>query len=85
MVTFREEVIELLANKVLELYPNTDPSTLNADTRFKEDLGIKSSDIVKITAALEDEYDVEVAFMAFNRCVTFGAAADYMSEITGIE
>lgn len=85
MVTFREEVIELLVGKVKKLRPDIDAAALNAETRFKDDLGMKSSEIVKITVALEDEYDVEVPFMAFNRCVTFGDAADYMSEITGIE
>lgn len=85
MVTFREEVIELLSNKVMSLRPDIDPAMLNANTRFTEDLGMKSSEIVKVTVALEDEYDVEVPFMAFKRCATFGAAADYMSEITGIE
>ena len=82
-MSFREEVIELLINTVVDLL-GVDASTLNANTRFKEDLGCKSSNIVQITIALEDEYDVEVPFMAFNRCATFGDAADYMSELTGI-
>ena len=82
-MSFREEVIELLINTVVDLL-GVDASTLNANTRFKEDLGCKSSNIVQITIALEDEYDVEVPFMAFNRCATLGDAADYMSELTGI-
>lgn len=81
---FKEEVIELLIKKAAALY-GLDPDTLNGDTRFKEDLGCKSSDIVKFTVALEDEYDVEVPFMAFNRNKTFAEAADYMSELLGIE
>lgn len=83
-MSFRDEVIELLCKKAADLF-GLDASTLGADTRFKEDLGCKSADIVKFTVALEDEYDVEVPFMAFNRNATFGEAADYMSELTGIE
>lgn len=82
-MSFREEVIELLIKTVSDLL-GVDAATLNENTRFKEDLGCKSNNIVQITVALEDEYDVEVPFMAFNRCATFGDAADYMSELTGI-
>ena len=82
-MSFREEVIELLINTVVDLL-GVDASGLNENTRFKEDLGCKSVNIVQITVALENEYDVEVPYMAFNRCVTFGDAADYMSELTGI-
>lgn len=80
---FIEEVVELLANKAAELF-NADPSALNAETRFKEDLGCKSIDIVKFSAALEDEYDVEVPFMALNRCVTFADAAALVADALGI-
>ena len=83
-MTFREEVIELLIQKAANMF-GLDPVTLSGATRFVEDLGCKSSDIVKFTVALEDEYDVEVPYMAFKRNETFAAAADYMSELTGIE
>lgn len=82
-MTFKEEVIDLLSKKAAALF-GVDASTLGENTNFKEDLKCKSADIVKFTVALEDEYDVEVPFMAFNRCKTFGEAADYMSDITGI-
>lgn len=82
-MTYKEEVIELLSKKAAALF-GVDASTLGESTSFKEDLKCKSADIVKFTVALEDEYDVEVPFMAFNRCKTFGEAADYVSEITGI-
>ena len=83
-MSFRKEVIEILAKKAADIY-GIDASTLSAETRFEEDLKAKSGDIVMFTVALEDEYDVEVPYMAFRRCKTFGEAADYISEITGIE
>jgi len=83
-MSFRNEVIELLINAAVRIM-HVDGAALSAETRFTEDLKAKSTDIVKFTVALEDEYDVEVPFMAFRRCKTFGDAADYISELTGIE
>lgn len=83
-MSFREEVIQLLIDTAVRIL-GADASALSADTNFAKDLGAKSTDIVKFTVALEDEYDVEVPFMAFKRCETFQAAADYISELTGIE
>ncbi len=81
-MSFREEVIELLIKTVNDLL-GVDPAAMGENTRFKEDLGCGSANIVQITVALEDEYDVEVPYMAFNRCKTFGEAADFMSELLG--
>lgn len=83
-MSFKEEVIELLKKTAAKMF-QVEPSTLNGDTRFLEDLNCKSVDFVRITAALEDEYDVEVPFMAFKRCDTFAAAADYIADLTGLE
>lgn len=83
-MSFQDEVIELLVKIAVSL-KGEGAAAYNKDTRFKEDMGAKSVDIVKFTTALEDEYDVEVPFMAFNRCATFGDAAAYMSQLLGIE
>ena len=83
-MSFREEVIGLLIQTAVTLF-GADAGALSGATRFEEDLHAKSTDIVRFTTALEDEYDVEVPFMAFKRCATFADAADYLSEITGIE
>lgn len=83
-MNFRDEVIQLLAKTASELY-GTDPAVYNGDTRFNEDLNAKSTDIVRFTTTLEDEYDVEVPFMAFRRSKTFAEAAAFMSDLTGFE
>lgn len=83
-MNFKDEVLELLIRSAVDSM-GADRTVLGANTRFKEDLGCKSVDIVRFTAALEDEYEVEVPFMAFNRCVTFGDAAAYISKLMGIE
>lgn len=80
---FIEEVVELLAKKAAELF-QVDAAALNAETRFNEDLHCKSVDLVKFTTTLEDEYDVEVPFMAFKRCKTFGDAAAFVADALGV-
>lgn len=78
----RDEVIEILAKKAAQLF-GVDPSTLNADTRFIEDLNCKSTNFVQFSAALEDEYDVEVPYMEFRKKATFGEAGDYIGAMFG--
>ena len=45
------------------------------------DLGIKSVQVSQLTTYLEDELDIEVPFMKFRRCETFGAATDFVCEL----
>lgn len=77
------EILDFLKNSIAKMY-GKDPATLNADTRFVEDLGMASVDIVRITAVLENEYEVEVPYMGFKRNKTIGEAGTYISELTGI-
>lgn len=80
---FIDEVTELLANRAATIF-NLDAANLGPDTRFVEDLHAKSVDLVKFTTLLEDEYDVEVPFMAFKRCATFRDAAGFIADALGI-
>jgi acyl carrier protein len=77
---FREEVINLLIQVAVRMF-GCDPATLGPETSFKDDLQCKSANIVQFTTALEDEYDVEVPYMEFNRKATFAEAADYIAEL----
>ena len=81
-MSIREEVVEALSKKAAELF-GLDPSALGKDTRFHEDLGAKSVDMVKFSALLEDMYEVEVPFMEFIKKATFGDAAAYIAEMFG--
>ena len=76
---FREEVIAILVEKAAKMF-GIDPSTLGPETSFKE-LGCKSANIVQFTTSLEDEYDIEVPYMEFNRKATFADAAEYIAEL----
>lgn len=79
MNEFQEEVVDILKNKAAEIF-GVDASTLSGDTRFKEDLGAKSVNIVQFASALEDEYEVEVPYMQLNKCETFADAAKFVDD-----
>lgn len=82
-MSFKEEVLAWLIEKTADML-GAEQGSVTPATRFKEDLGCKSADIVRITAGLEDEYEVEVPFMAFNRCVTLEDGANYVCKLMGM-
>lgn len=82
-MTIREEALEVLIKKAKDIAPGIDESTLGEDTRFEEDLHCKSIHIVQFSAALEDEFDLEVPYMEFKKKATFGEAADFIAEELG--
>lgn len=71
---FQQEVVDILRDKAVEIF-GCDKESLSADTKFVDDLGCKSVNIVQFASALEDEYEVEVPFMELNKLATFGEAA----------
>lgn len=77
---FIDEVIEHLKEYAVSIN-GSDPASLSPETRFEEDLGCKSIQYVQFTSKLEDEYEVEVPFMAFKRCRTFRDAAEYIQKL----
>jgi acyl carrier protein len=54
-----------------------DSSKLSADTTFAE-MNPKSVHYSQMTTFLEDAFDIEIPYMNFKRCITFGDAADYI-------
>ena len=78
----RDEVVELLANKAATMVQK-DASEFGPETRFEEDLQLKSVQYVQMSAALEDEYEVEVPYMEFRKMKTFADAAAFIAEQFG--
>jgi acyl carrier protein len=74
----RQEVWDALTTRASQLF-GKDASEFTEDTKF-EDLGIKSVQVSQITTYIEDELDIEVPYMKFRRCATFGEAADFVCE-----
>ena len=75
----RQEVWDALTTRASQLF-GKDPSEFTEDTKFA-DLGIKSVQVSQITTYLEDELDIEVPYMKFRRCETFGGATDFVCEL----
>ena len=76
----RDQIQEFLLNRVAEVF-RVDAATLSLETSFVDDLKAKSANLVQITTALEDEYDVEIRYMEFARKKTIGEALDYVEAL----
>ncbi len=53
---------------------------LSKDTEFAS-MNPKSAHYAQMTTYLEDAFDVEVPFMKFKRCETFGEAAEFVLDL----
>ncbi len=76
----KDEIMGMIIDKAASLF-GKDAGELNENTRFTEDLGAKSVNLVQIIAVLEEEYDVAISFMEFRRAKTIGEAADYVASL----
>ena len=74
----RQEVWNALTTRASQLF-GKDASEFEEGTKFA-DLGIKSV-VSQLTTYLEDELDIEVPFMKFRRCETFGEVTDFVCEL----
>ena len=75
----RQEVWNALTTRASQLF-GKDASEFEEGTKFA-DLGIKSVQVSQLTTYLEDELDIEVPYMKFRRCATFGEAVDFVADL----
>jgi acyl carrier protein len=75
----RNEVLELIRNHLAEEL-EVEPSRIQDDTRFKEDLEADSLDLVALVQELEDQAGVRIPDEDAVKILTVGQAADYVSE-----
>ncbi len=78
----KEEILGKIINRAAEIF-KVDPATINANTKFVEDLKAKSVNLVQIIAILEDTYDVQINFMDFRKRQTLGEAAQFVAQLLG--
>jgi len=73
-----DKVIKMVADQFM-----IDPSEVSADTVFVDDLGADSLDVVELTMALEEEFELpdtpEEELMNIH---TVGDLADYIARVT---
>jgi acyl carrier protein len=74
----RNEVLELIRGHLSEEL-EVDPSRIQDETRFKEDLEADSLDLVALVQELEDRSGVRIPDDDAARITTVGQAADYVS------
>ena len=74
-----EKIRTLLADQL-----GCDPSSINLDTSFKDDLGADSLDLFELVMNLEDEYSIELPAEELAEIHTVGEVIDYLKE-KGIE
>jgi len=74
------EILEFVMNRVATVF-KVEVDTLNESTDFELNLKAKSADIVQVTTALEDEYDIEIPYMEFKRKKTIGEAVEFIEEL----
>ncbi len=79
-MNLRSEIIQKIKERSCVLFEKS-MDELSENTNFAKDLGAKSANVSQMTTFLEDEYDVEIAFMEFRRKKTIGEAADYVVEL----
>ena len=74
-----EKMKEIIAEQL-----NCDESEINAETKFKDDLGADSLDLFELVMALEEEYGIEIPAEELTEMTTVGSVIDYLKE-KGIE
>jgi len=74
----RDEVLQLIRSHLAEEL-EVEPSQIQDDTRFKEDLEADSLDLVALVQELEDRYGVRISDEDAARITTVGQAADYVA------
>jgi acyl carrier protein len=80
MAKIRDQVSEVLYGAVSATM-NRPMEELAESTEFIADLGAKSVNLVRIIAALEDEFELEIPFMEFRRKKSIGEAIDYIVQL----
>jgi acyl carrier protein len=74
----RDDVLDLIRSHLAEEL-EVDPSQIQDDTRFKEDLEADSLDLVALVQELEDRYGVRIPDEDAVQIKTVGQAADYVA------
>ena len=66
-----EKLISIIAE-----FTSVDESEIDVESRFIDDLGVDSLDLVQIIMALEEEFDIEINNEEAEKIVTVGDAMD---------
>jgi acyl carrier protein len=76
------EIFEKVKTIVAENLKVSDPSSITADTTFKDDLDADSLDVVELVMKLEDEFNIEIPDEDAKAITKVGEAVDYIIKHT---
>lgn len=72
-----------IENRVIKLvaeYLDVDPSKVQKDSKFQDDLGADSLDLVELVMRIEEEFNIEVPDTAAEKIVKVSDAVDFIQE-----
>jgi NADH dehydrogenase (ubiquinone) 1 alpha/beta subcomplex 1 len=72
------EVTERILS-VVKNFDQVDKTKVTPETKFAEDLGLDSLDIVEIVMAIEDEFAIEIPDQEADKIATIADAISYIS------
>ena len=72
-----EKLVEIISN-----YVEVEPENIKPESRFMEDLGFTSFDLMSMLGELEDEFDIEIQQSEAADIRTVQEAVDYLEKIT---
>lgn len=64
---------------VVKNFDQVDGSKVTPETKFSEDLGLDSLDIVEVVMAIEDEFAIEIPDQEADKIVSIADAVEYIS------
>ena len=70
-----EDVKEVVAEQL-----NVNPDEIKEDSKFVEDLGADSLDVVELVMALEEKFDIEIPDADAEKIATVGDAIKYVED-----
>ena len=75
-----QEIFNKVQGIVAEQLEIQDKESIKPESKFAEDLGADSLDVVELVMALEEEFDLEIPDEAAEQIATVQAAVDYIDE-----
>ena len=65
---------------VVKNFDQVDPAKVTPETKFADDLGLDSLDVVEVVMAIEDEFAIEIPDTEADAIASIGDAVDYISK-----